>query len=54
MKKYSKRKDLTIIAVQLNLETGGINYIKWGSSQHAKKLDWIVDNEGECYTIDNE
>ncbi len=54
MKKYSKRKDLTIIAVQLDLEVGFINYVKWGSSQHAKKNDWVVNNAGECYTIDND
>ena len=53
-KKFQKRKDKLVVAVQLNLKTNGIDYIKWGSTQHAKAGDWIIDNNGECYTVDSE
>lgn len=54
MKKYSKRKEFIVTAVQLNLNTEGLNYKKWGSNQLAKSGDWVVDNNGECYTINKE
>ena len=52
MKKlYKKRVDQIVTAVQLNLVTAGFNYTKWGGSQKCNQGDWIVNNEGECYTI---
>lgn len=53
-KKYIKKADRTIVAVQLNLESSGFKYQKWGAEQQCKKGDWVVDNSGETYTIDNE
>lgn len=53
-KKYRKKSDSFIIAVQLNLEADGFKYQKWGAEQRCKKGDWIVDNNGETYTVDNE
>ena len=58
--KYDRRKDATIVAVQMNLaiynsnEPGTLQYRKWGALQKAKVCDWIVNNGGECYTIDAE
>ncbi len=39
-------------AVQLNLETDGFAYDKWGAEQRCKKGDWLVNNAGDTYTID--
>lgn len=52
MRRY--RKSVAIIAIQLNLETDGLDYKKWGGPQHAKAQDWIVSSNGEVYTIDAE
>lgn len=52
-KRYRKKADSFIIAVQLNLETDGFKYQKWGAEQQCKKGDWVVDNNGETYTVDN-
>ena len=41
-----------MIAVRLALETEGLVYQKWGSEQRAKPGDWIVDNDGDVYTVD--
>ena len=53
-RRYRKKKDSLITAVQLNLETEGFNYLKWGGEQHCKAGDWLVDNQGDCYTVDRE
>ncbi len=42
------------MAVQLNLDTEGFTYHKWGGVQTCKPGDWLVDNQGETYTIDAE
>ena len=42
------------MAVQLLLETPGFDYRKWGAEQHCKAGDWLVDNEGDVYTVDAE
>lgn len=42
------------MAVQLNLETRGFTYEKWGGTQVCKPGDWLVDNNGEIYTIDRQ
>ena len=52
MKKYHKKATQTIVAVQLNLDTEGLHYQKWGDSQLAKKGDWLVDNNGSVYSVD--
>jgi len=51
---YRKKVNQVIAAVQLKLDTTGIIYRKWGDNQLCKPNDWIVDNSGEVYTIDNE
>ncbi|HSD38060.1 MAG TPA: hypothetical protein VLC92_11175 [Rhodocyclaceae bacterium] len=51
-KQYRRRSDRPLIAVRLLLETEGFNYRKWGGAQHCKQGDWLVDNDGDVYTVD--
>lgn len=53
-KRYRKRDDQYIVAVQLKLDTDGFDFHKWGAKQHCKPGDWLVDNGGEIYTIDQQ
>ena len=32
----------------------GFTYRKWGAEQLCKPGDWLVDNEGDIYTIDRD
>ena len=50
--KYVKRPTQAVAAVQLTLDTRGFTYRKWGAAQRCKAHDWIVDNDGDVYTID--
>lgn len=52
--RYRKRADQFVTAVQLNLEFDGFTFRKWGATQRCKRGDWLVDNHGEVYTIDQE
>jgi hypothetical protein len=51
-RKYVRRPDRPIAAVRLSLDTDGLVYRKWGAEQRAKPGDWIVDSDGDVYTID--
>lgn len=51
-RKYQKRANQPVIAVRLNLDTDGLTYRKWGALQRAKRGDWLVDNDGDIYTVD--
>ena len=53
-RRYLRRPDRSVAAVRLALDTDGFVYRKWGGEQHAKAGDWIVDNEGDVYTVDAE
>jgi hypothetical protein len=50
--RYVKRPDQTVAAVRLALETDGFTYRKWGDVQTCKAGDWLVDNDGDVYTVD--
>ena len=52
--KYVKRADQTVRAVRLDLETAGFTYRKWNDTQRCKAGDWVVDNDGDVYTVDAE
>jgi hypothetical protein len=52
--RYKKRDNQSVIAVQLNLDTDGFIYKKWGGDQCCKRGDWIVNNNGDIYTIDKD
>lgn len=49
-----KRKANIVTAIQLNFEKLEFHYEKWGGSQKAKPMDWLLCNNGEAYTVDNE
>lgn len=53
-RKYVKRPTAFIVAVQLDLDTDGFAYRKWGSVQWCKRGDWLVNNDGDTYTVDRE
>jgi hypothetical protein len=50
--RYRRRPGQPILAVQLKLDTEGFKYQKWGEEQHCKADDWLVDNNGDVYTVD--
>jgi hypothetical protein len=52
--KYIKRASNLVVAVQLDLETAGFTYRKWGHVQTCKPGDWVVNNEGDVYTVDRD
>lgn len=51
---YKKRAGNEIVAVQLNLDTQGFTYHKWGNEQTCKPGDWLVLNGRDTYTVDAE
>ena len=51
-KRYRKKAEQYVIAVQLALKTDGFFYNKWGAEQRCKSGDWLVDNDGDIYTVD--
>ena len=53
-RRYRKRPDQSVVAVQLNLDTAGFTYTKWGAEQRCKQGDWIVDNGGDIYSVDRD
>lgn len=53
-RRYRKKSNQYVIAVQLQLDTDGFTYSKWGAEQRCKSGDWLVDNNGDTYTVDRE
>lgn len=53
-RQYVKRASQLIVAVQLDLKTNGFTYEKWGGTQKCKPGDWLVNNNGDTYTVDHE
>jgi hypothetical protein len=53
-RQYVKKAGNEVVAIQLALETDGFTYRKWGGVQTCKPGDWIVQNNGEIYTVDQE
>lgn len=50
-KPYRKKHSALIIAVQLDLDTPGFTYQKWGATQRCRRGDWLVNNQGDFYTV---
>ena len=50
--KYVKKATHPVTAIKLDLDIDGLEYRKWGASQRAKRGDWLVDNDGDVYTVD--
>ncbi|MGD9251160.1 MAG: hypothetical protein PVG19_08040 [Desulfobacterales bacterium] len=53
-RRYRKKADQYVVAVQLALETKGFAYRKWGAEQRCKQGDWLVNNNGDIYTVDRD
>ena len=53
-RQFVKRAGTEVVAVQLALDTDGFTYRKWGDVQTCKPGDWIVQNNGEVYTVDRD
>lgn len=54
LKKYRRRPDTAVTAVQIDLETDGFKYQKWGGTQTASAGDWLLNNGGDVYTVEGE
>ena len=54
LRKYTKKPTSCVVAVQLDLDTEGFTYQKWGGPQRCKAGDWLVLNDGDTYTVDQE
>ncbi len=52
--RYKKKATAYVIAVKVELDTDGFTYRKWESLQTCKSGDWLVYNQGDTYTIDQE
>ncbi|HRO59286.1 MAG TPA: hypothetical protein PK177_08995 [Burkholderiaceae bacterium] len=50
-RRYRRKPDQFVVAVRLNLDTDGFAYRKWGGEQRCKAGDWLVDNDGDVYTV---
>ena len=48
---YRAKPDNFVVAVPLRFDTAGFVYKKWGGEQRCKPSDWIVDNDGDFYTV---
>jgi hypothetical protein len=53
-RRYVRRPDRPVAAVRLAMDTDGLVYRKWGGEQRAKPGDWIVDNDGDVYSVDGD
>lgn len=51
-RKYVKKPDQAVVAVQLLLDEVNFTFQKWGATQRCKPGDWLVDNDGDVYSVD--
>lgn len=51
MKTYRKKATHTVFAIQASIK-GNIYYEKWDHNQKATEGDYLVDNEGDVYTVE--
>jgi hypothetical protein len=51
---FKKKPTSFVTAVQFDLDTEGFTYNKWGGKQLCKRGDWLVDNDGDKYTVSQE
>lgn len=50
-RKYKKKPTSFVTAVRPDLDTKGFVYNKWGGEQVCKRGDWLVNNNGDTYTV---
>lgn len=53
-RRYVKRPGQFVVAVQLDVETAGFTYRKWGGTQTCQGGDWLVNNNGDTYSVNRE
>ena len=53
-RRYRKKADRFVVAIQLNLDTEGFTYRRWGAEQRCKRGDWLVDNQGDIYSVNGD
>jgi hypothetical protein len=53
-RQYRRKPDQFVVAIQLDLDTEGLRFRKWGGEQRCKARDWLVDNDGDIYTVERE
>ena len=51
---YQRRDRTPVTATQLDLDMDGLTYRKGGATQTAAPGDWLVNREGEAYTVERE
>lgn len=49
--RFRRRPDQAVTAIQMNLGFDSLNYRKWDDDQQARPGDWLVDNDGDVYTV---
>ena len=49
--RYRRRPDRPVTAVKFDLDIDGFSYRKWGEVQRCRRGDWLVDNDGDVYTV---
>jgi hypothetical protein len=54
LNRYRKKADQFVVAIKVDLDTDGFTYNKWGGVQQCKRGDWLLDNNGDIYTVDGE
>jgi hypothetical protein len=54
LREYRRKGKTTVTAVQVDLDTDGFTYRKWGGTQRCKRGDWLLNNQGDTYTVDGE
>lgn len=52
--RYRRRRERTVLALRIDLDLDTFRYRKWGGWQEAKAGDWLLDNDGDVYTVDAE
>lgn len=50
-KRYQRRPEQAVTAIQMTMDFEGLRYTKWGDSQKAQRNDWLVDNGHDVYTV---
>jgi hypothetical protein len=49
--RFKRKPDQAVTAVRLALGFDAFNYRKWGDTQRAMPGDWLIDNDGDVYTV---
>ena len=50
-RRYIRRPDSPVVAIRLDLDIEELVYRKWGYVQRAQRGDWLVENDGDVYTV---